>query len=99
MSSYTDKMFEKVLSHKGVEAIILSDAEGVPIRYNSVDEEKAYFYTTNVVNYLKKCKGIVKDLVEEDPTLFRIRTKVNEILIYPEPDFIFIIIQNPASNS
>ena len=40
MSSYTDKMFEKVLSHKGVEAIILSDAEGVPIRYNSVDEEK-----------------------------------------------------------
>ena len=89
----------ELLGHKGVEAIILADAEGVPIRYNSVDEEKAYFYTTNVVNYLKKCKGIVKDLTEEDPTLFRIRTKVNEIMIYPEADFIFIVIQNPASNS
>ena len=49
--------------------------------------------------FVKKCRNVVKELIEEDSTFIRIRTKLNEIMIAPENDFIFIVVQNPAANN
>ena len=99
MSAIIEEIFNQVNTHKGVEGIILSDAEGVPIKSTFNDEEKTYYYTTSASMFVKKCKNVVKDLIEEDLSFIRIRTKLNEIMIAPEDDFIFIVVQNPAANN
>ena len=48
--------------------------------------------------FIKKCKNVVKDLIEEELNFIRIRTKLNEIMIAPEDDFLFIVVQNPSAN-
>ena len=99
MSAIIEETFNKVNTHKGIEGIILSDSEGVPIKSTFNEEEKTYYYTTSASMFVKKCRNIVKELIEEDLTFIRIRTKLNEIMIAPENDFIFIVVQNPAANN
>ena len=48
--------------------------------------------------FIKKCKNVVKDLIEEELNFIRIRTKLNEIMIAPEEEFLFIVVQNPSAN-
>ena len=93
MSAVIEETFNKVNTHKGVEGIILCDSEGVPIKSTFNEEEKTYYYTTSASMFVKKCRNVVKELIEEDLTFIRIRTKLNEIMIAPENDFIFIVVQ------
>ena len=99
MSAVIEETFNKVNTHKVVEGIILCDSEGVPIKSTFNEEEKTYYYTTSASMFVKKCRNVVKELIEEDLTFIRIRTKLNEIMIGPENDFIFIVVQNPAANN
>ena len=99
MSAIIEETFNKVNTHKGIEGIILSDSEGVPIKSTFNEDEKTYFYTTSASMFEKKCRNVAKELIEEDLTFIRIRTKLNEIMIAPENDFIFIVVQNPAANN
>ena len=95
MSSVIEEIFNKVNTHKGVEDIILSDSDGVPIKSTFTDEQTTYYYTTSASMFIKKCKNVVKDLIEN---FIRIRTKLNEIMIAPEEEFLFIVVQNPSAN-
>lgn len=97
MSAIIEEIFNKMNTHKGVEGIILSDSEGVPIKSTFNDEKKTYFYTTSASMFIKRCRNVVKELIEEELTFIRIRTKLNEIMIAPEEEFIFIVVQNPSS--
>ena len=93
MSSVIEEIFNKVNTHKGVEGIILSDSDGVPIKSTFTDEQTTYYYTTSASMFIKKCKNVVKEL-----NFIRIRTKLNEIMIAPEEEFLFIVVQNPSAN-
>ena len=99
MSGIIEETFNKVNTHKGIEGIILSDAEGVPIKSTFNEEEKTYYYTTSASMFVKKCRNVVKELIEEELTFIRIRTKLNEIMIAPEDNFILIVVQNPSANA
>jgi dynein light chain roadblock-type len=99
MSAVIEEIFNQVNTHKGVEGIILADAEGIPIKSTFNDEQTTYFYATGVAMFIKKCRNVVKELIEEDLYFIRIGTKSNEIMIAPEDDFIFIVVQNPAANN
>ena len=99
MSAVIEEIFNKVNTHKGVEGISLADNEGVPIKSTFNDEQVTYFYTTSASMFIKKCKNVVKDLIEEDLNFIRIRTKLNEIMIAPEDEFILIVVQNPSANN
>ena len=99
MSAIIEETFNKVNTHKGIEGIILADAEGVPIKSTFNEEEKTYYYSTSASMFVKKCRNVVKELIEEDLTFIRIRTKLNEIMIAPEDNFILIVVQNPAANA
>ena len=99
MSALIEEVFNKVNTHKGIEGIILSDIEGVPLKSTFIDEQVTYFYTTSASMFIKKCKNVVKELVDEELTFIRIRTKLNEIMIAPDGEFILIAVQNPSANS
>ncbi len=43
MSAIIEEIFNKVNTHKGVEGIILSDIEGVPIKTTFNDEQTTYY--------------------------------------------------------
>ena len=90
---------EVIASKLSVKPIILADNEGVPIKSTFNDEQVTYFYTTSASMFIKKCKNVVKDLIEEDLNFIRIRTKLNEIMIAPEDEFILIVVQNPSANN
>ena len=95
-------MFEtinKINTQKGIERIILSVTEGFPIKSTFNEEEKTYYYTTSASMFVIKWRNVVKELIEEDLTFIRIRIKLNEIMIAPENDFIFIEVQNSATNN
>lgn len=65
------------------QGIILSDTDGIPIKSTFTDEQTTYFYTTSASIFIKRCKNIVTDLISEELTFIRIRTKQNEIMIAP----------------
>lgn len=46
MSAVIEEIFNQVNTHKGVEGIILADAEGIPIKSTFNDEQTTYFYAT-----------------------------------------------------
>jgi dynein light chain roadblock-type len=98
MSALIEEVFNKINTHKGVEGIILSDMDGVPIKTTFTEENTTYFYTTSASLFIKRCKLIVKDLIDEDLTFIRIRTKLNEIMIAPEGEFVLIVVQNPSAS-
>ena len=99
MASVIEEVFNKVSTHKGIEGIILSDSEGVPIKSTFNDEQITYFYSSSVSIFIKTCKDVIMKLIEEDLTFIRIGTKLNEIMIVPDKEFLFIVVQNPASNN
>ena len=98
MFAVIEEIFNKVNTHKGVEGIILSDSDGIPIKSTFTDEQTTYYYATSTSMFIKKCKNVVKDLIEEELNFIRIRTKLNEIMIAPEEEFLFIVVQNPSAN-
>ena len=54
MSAIIEETFNKVNKHKGIEGIILSDAEGVPIKSTFNEEEKTYYYKISASMFVKK---------------------------------------------
>ena len=98
MSAIIEEIFNKINTHKGVEGIILSDQDGIPLKSSFKDEEVTYFYTTSASMFVKKCRNAVKTLTGENMSFIRLRTKLNEIMIAPdEKDFILIVVQNPTN--
>ena len=97
MSAVIEEIFNKINTHKGVEGIILSDNEGIPLKSSFKDEEITYFYTTSASMFVRKCQNAVKTLTGESMNFIRLRTKLNEIMIAPEGNFILIVVQNPTN--
>ena len=96
-SAIIEGIFNKINTHKGVEGIILADIDGIPLKSTFKDEEITYFYTTSASMFVKKCRHAAKTLVDEKLTFIRLRTKLNEIVLSPEDNFILIVVQNPTS--
>ena len=100
MSKLIEETIKKITTHKGIEGIILSDAEGVPIKNHIISEDdKIYAISTAVSALVKKYKPLISELVGEDLKLIRIKTKVNELMVVPEDDFLLIVIQNPLGSN
>lgn len=97
MSAVIEEIFNKINTHKGVEGIILSDMDGIPLKSTFKDEEVTYFYTTSASMFVRKCRNAVKTLTGESLSFIRLRTKLNEIMIAPDGNFVLIVVQNPTS--
>lgn len=99
MSAFIEEVFNRINTHKGVEGIIISDVNGVPIKSTFTDEQTTYFYTTNASFFIRRCSNLIKTLLDESLTFIRIRTKINEIMIAPDKEFVLIVVQSSNTNS
>lgn len=99
-SSLIEEVFNKINTHKGVEGIIISDVNGIPIKSTFPDEQQTYFYTTSASFFIKRCNTLVSKLLTgENLSFIRIRTKINEIMIAPDKEFLLLVVQNSNSNT
>uniref|UniRef100_A0A8C1WVY2 Dynein, light chain, roadblock-type 1 n=1 Tax=Cyprinus carpio TaxID=7962 RepID=A0A8C1WVY2_CYPCA len=72
-----------IQSQKGVQGIIIVNAEGIPIK-STLDNSSTVQYAGNVHQLLMKARGMVRDIdPQNDLTFLRVRSKKNEIMIAP----------------
>uniref|UniRef100_A0A8C1HBB0 Dynein light chain roadblock n=1 Tax=Cyprinus carpio carpio TaxID=630221 RepID=A0A8C1HBB0_CYPCA len=91
-----EETIKRIQSQKGVQGIIIVNAEGIPIK-STLDNSSTVQYAGNVHQLLMKARGMVRDIdPQNDLTFLRVRSKKNEIMIAPDKDYFLIVIQNPT---
>ncbi|KAK3085399.1 hypothetical protein FSP39_002740 [Pinctada imbricata] len=82
----TEETVKKILAHKGVQAVIIMNSEGIAIRASpGVDPA----YVTHMVGLLHSTVQLARSLIKEldnsnELTFLRIRTKNHEIMVAPD---------------
>ncbi|RXN19865.1 microtubule-associated s 1A 1B light chain [Labeo rohita] len=78
-----EETIKRIQSQKGVQGIIIVNAEGIPIK-STLDNSSTVQYAGNVHQLLMKARGMVRDIdPQNDLTFLRVRSKKNEIMIAP----------------
>eukprot|EP00326_Haptolina_ericina_P003550 CAMPEP_0181213312 /NCGR_PEP_ID=MMETSP1096-20121128/24832_1 /TAXON_ID=156174 ORGANISM="Chrysochromulina ericina, Strain CCMP281" /NCGR_SAMPLE_ID=MMETSP1096 /ASSEMBLY_ACC=CAM_ASM_000453 /LENGTH=98 /DNA_ID=CAMNT_0023304931 /DNA_START=17 /DNA_END=313 /DNA_ORIENTATION=+ len=96
--SEVEETLKRINSHKGVQGIVIVNAEGIPIR-STLEGAEATRYAALIGTLTSKARSAVRDLDPlNDLTFLRIRSKKHEILVAPEKEFILIVVQNPNAD-
>ncbi|XP_038613186.1 dynein light chain roadblock-type 1 [Tachyglossus aculeatus] len=91
-----EETLKRIQSQKGVQGIIVVNAEGIPIK-STMDNSTTVQYAGLMHNFIMKARGTVRDIdPQNDLTFLRIRSKKNEIMVAPDKDYFLIVIQNPT---
>ncbi|KAI7795160.1 putative dynein light chain roadblock-type 1 [Triplophysa rosa] len=91
-----EETLKRIQSQKGVQGIIIVNAEGIPIK-STLDNSSTVQYAGHIQQLLMKARSVVRDIdPQNDLTFLRIRSKKNEIMIAPDNDYFLIVIQNPS---
>ncbi|XP_058230150.1 dynein light chain roadblock-type 1 isoform X1 [Hemibagrus wyckioides] len=91
-----EETLKRIQSQKGVQGIIIVNAEGIPIK-TTMDNSSTVQYAGLIHQLVMKARSTVRDLdPQNDLTFLRIRSKKNEIMIAPDKDYFLIVIQNPT---
>lgn len=99
--SGVEETLERIKAHKGVEAVLIVNKEGVPIRPSKgMDDDMTQRYAANLSQLAAKARSTVRDLdPQNDLTFLRIRSKKHEIMVAPDKDYLLIVVQNPSVGS
>uniref|UniRef100_A0A674BYE1 Dynein light chain roadblock n=1 Tax=Salmo trutta TaxID=8032 RepID=A0A674BYE1_SALTR len=85
-----------IQGQKGVQGIIIVNAEGIPIK-TTLDNSSTVLYAGLIHQLVMKARSTVRDIdPQNDLTFLRVRSKKNEIMIAPDKDYFLIVIQNPS---
>ncbi|KAL8183456.1 UNVERIFIED_CONTAM: Dynein light chain roadblock-type 2 [Gekko kuhli] len=91
-----EETLKRIQAHKGVIGIIIVNAEGIPIR-TTLDNSTTVQYAGLLHQLTMKAKSTVRDVdPQNDLTFLRIRSKKHEIMVAPDKEYLFIVIQNPC---
>ncbi|XP_076863640.1 dynein light chain roadblock-type 1 [Brachyhypopomus gauderio] len=91
-----EETLKRIQSQKGVQGIIVVNAEGIPIK-TTLDNSSTVQYAGLVHQLVLKARSTVRDIdPQNDLTFLRVRSKKNEIMITPDKDYFLIVIQNPT---
>jgi len=98
LQSEVEETLERIKSHKGVEGVIIVNADGIPIRpAKGMDDELTHKYAANISQLAAKARSVIRDLdPQNDLTFLRIRSKKHEIMVAPDKDFLLVVIQDPT---
>uniref|UniRef100_A0A8C1ZDA3 Dynein light chain roadblock n=1 Tax=Cyprinus carpio TaxID=7962 RepID=A0A8C1ZDA3_CYPCA len=87
-----------IQSQKGVQGIIIVNAEGIPIK-STLDNSSTVQYAGNVHQLLMKARGMVRDIdPQNDLTFLRVRSKKNEIMIAPGKEMHTSVMNSSPKN-
>uniref|UniRef100_A0A3Q3WT56 Dynein light chain roadblock n=1 Tax=Mola mola TaxID=94237 RepID=A0A3Q3WT56_MOLML len=96
MLSEVEETLKRIQSQKGVQGIIIVNAEGIPIK-TTLDGPSTAQYAGLIHQLVMKARSTVRDIdPQNDLTFLRVRSKKNEIMIAPDKDYFLIVIQNPS---
>ncbi|XP_023795861.1 dynein light chain roadblock-type 1 [Cyanistes caeruleus] len=91
-----EETLKRIQSQKGVQGIIVVNAEGIPIK-STIDNTTTIQYAGLMHSFIMKARSTVRDIdPQNDLTFLRIRSKKNEIMVAPDKDYFLIVIQNPT---
>ncbi|XP_036415815.1 dynein light chain roadblock-type 1 [Colossoma macropomum] len=91
-----EETLKRIQSQKGVQGIIIANAEGIPIK-TTLDNSSTVQYAGLIHQLMMKARSTVRELdPQNDLTFLRVRSKKNEIMIAPDKDYFLIVIQNPT---
>jgi dynein light chain roadblock-type len=91
-----EETIKRIKSHKGVQAVLIVNQDGVPIYSSTSDEEFAMDHAALISQLAAKAKSTIRTLdPTNDMTFLRIRSKKHEIMIAPDKEYALIVIQNP----
>eukprot|EP00483_Globobulimina_turgida_P000843 UN00844 len=96
MASEVEQTLERMKQHKGVEAVIIVNKDGVPIRPSQgMNDQTSKQYAAHITELTHKARAVIRDLdPNNDLTFLRIRSQKHEIMVAPDRDFTLIVIQN-----
>mmetsp|Transcript_6162 Transcript_6162/g.8966 ORF Transcript_6162/g.8966 Transcript_6162/m.8966 type:complete len:113 (+) Transcript_6162:26-364(+) len=110
MSADIEEMMKRVTGSDGVKGVIIMNTLGIPIRSTIENNEETVKYTSLISSLLLKTESALNNLYTRTSSLghrhyhhgnspplsvFRLRTKLHEIVVTPVRDFIMITIQQP----
>lgn len=82
--SEVEETLKRINSHKGVQGIVIINADGVPIR-STLEQTMSTNYAAHIMQLSQKARSAVRTLdPQNDLTFLRIRSKKHEILVAPE---------------
>ncbi|KAL0978835.1 hypothetical protein UPYG_G00176340 [Umbra pygmaea] len=91
-----EETLKRIQSQKGVQGILIVNAEGIPIK-TTLDSSNTAQYAGLIHQLVMKARSTVREIdPQNDLTFLRIRSKKNEIMIAPDKDYFLIVIQNPS---
>eukprot|EP00030_Apusomonadida_sp_AF-17_P005261 a522708_244.p2 GENE.a522708_244~~a522708_244.p2 ORF type:complete len:114 (+),score=43.45 a522708_244:39-344(+) len=95
--SEVDDTIKRMESHKGVEGVIILTHDGIPIR-STLDNDKTLVYAALITQLTEKAASVVRDLDQTNElTFLRIRSKLKEVMVAPDDQYILIVIQSAGS--
>nr|CCA21213.1 dynein light chain 2B putative [Albugo laibachii Nc14] len=95
-----EETIKRLKSHKGVQAVLIVNQEGIPIYSSTNDEEFATDHAALISQLAAKAKSTIRTLdPTNDVTFLRIRSKKHEIMIAPDKEYALIVIQSPNPSS
>lgn len=88
----------RIKKHRGVQSVIISNKDGVPIRpAKGVDENVSRQLAAILGDLTSKARSVVRELdPQDDLTFLRIRTSKQEFMIAPDKEYTLIVTQNPS---
>ncbi|CAD7927631.1 unnamed protein product [Amoebophrya sp. A120] len=96
--SEVEETLNRIKTHKGVQGIVIVNAEGVPIR-STLDLKFTLQYSSLISQLTAKARSVVRDLDPmNDLTFLRIRSKKHEIMVAPDKEYLLIVIQDPNAD-
>eukprot|EP00993_Chasmostoma_nieuportense_P006193 NODE_6811_length_498_cov_32.652291_g6645_i0.p2 GENE.NODE_6811_length_498_cov_32.652291_g6645_i0~~NODE_6811_length_498_cov_32.652291_g6645_i0.p2 ORF type:complete len:129 (+),score=40.38 NODE_6811_length_498_cov_32.652291_g6645_i0:53-439(+) len=93
-----EHFIEKLATARGVKGLIITDAEGLPLRdtFNEADSALMQKHASLFSQLIHRTKQAVGNLDEQDElNLVRVRTRKNEYMIALDAQYILIVIQDP----
>lgn len=88
-----EETIKRIKSHKGVQAVLIVNQEGVPIYSSTSDEEFAIDHAALISQLAAKAKSTIRTLdPTNDMTFLRIRSKKHEIMIAPGTSLLCVIV-------
>lgn len=83
--SEVEETLERIKSHKGVQAVLIVNSDGIPIRPSKgMDDDLTHKYSASISQLAIKARSVIRDLDPlNDLTFLRIRSKKHEIMVAP----------------
>eukprot|EP00301_Raphidiophrys_heterophryoidea_P027114 c9498_g1_i1.p1 GENE.c9498_g1_i1~~c9498_g1_i1.p1 ORF type:complete len:122 (+),score=34.66 c9498_g1_i1:54-368(+) len=92
-----DEMLQHLQQFKGVVGTMVVNKDGVPLKSSFPDEKRAIEISTELTPLCIKAKEMCSHMVSDELQFVQFQTKKHEIMVVADPNYFFIVIQNPSA--